>query len=115
MNDSKVYRIPQPFHPFPNALPAPGVSPDDQASLVCIEVSKKWIPYILGALKVFQYDDIWEQPSEQLKNDGQTLLKQVMLYDQCGADMRQIELRSVPIDALCSRYDWKYTDEDESA
>ncbi len=107
MSDSKIYRIPQPVFPFPNLLPAPAVSPDDPDSQVCIMVSRYWLPYILGALKPFQYDDIWETPTEQLKNDGQTLLRRFMSVFSCGDDMREIELQSVP-SVDCQQFQWRY-------
>ena len=51
-----IWRMPI-FAPFTDALAAPDVDPTDEDGLVSVCFNKAYIPYILGALAVFTYDD----------------------------------------------------------
>lgn len=45
------------YAPFTDALPTPAVDPLDPDGLVAVCLNKAYLPYILGALAVYTYDD----------------------------------------------------------
>lgn len=48
-----------PYAPFLNPLPAPAHDPDEEPT-ICIQITRNYVPYIIGALRTLIYSDVFE-------------------------------------------------------
>lgn len=54
-----------PYAPFTEPLPRPGAEPESPP-YGCLVINREWIPYILGALEVFRWEDAWQGTPAQV-------------------------------------------------
>lgn len=55
-----------PYAPFTEPLPPPSAAPN-AGNIVCLEINRDWVPYILGALEVYRWEDAWQAQGSQLR------------------------------------------------
>jgi len=65
----------------PDALPVPGIAPDDPP-LVLIQVNEDWIPYLIGAVEKLLDPSMWNGDAETI---AETLQQVNQLINQISA------------------------------
>jgi hypothetical protein len=71
---------PYPYVPFDTPIPAPPVI---SGGAVCLEIDRKWLPYIYGALLALRVDRTWENDADRATGEASLLLSQFMNAMSC--------------------------------
>lgn len=101
--DDQRFRI-WPFAPFTEPLPIPTQAATDEPQ-VCIKINMQYVPYIIGALQVFMYEDAWNcdrETAHQVIAEWEKTREKIMLAEpeDCVTEVSMDNCNFVPVGGL---------------